>query len=252
MIHRASLAFFNLFSLFFVFHKSGLCNLSSNLHFDAFSGSLSQPCLSFFHVSYSSTFSFPPSPLPPYCPPQMPPCPRSFPRLLHALKLSLCPLWFFGNNNATWDVGTEVGCISGGLSDRAFELSCTINPVGGGCNRPQVCCAAHTEVNTQPAGTELMQSWRRKVLLRQQTPQGTSSACTRYWGQNSQFPPHSCSIMPQRGSPGSLHPIAPVQPHQHKQQRWNTRRNMPSQKVSKIRRLLIKSCLQIKPELKAK
>ena len=44
--------------------------------------------------------------------------------LLHmpALNLSLCPLWFFGNN-ATWDVGTEVGWLSAGLSDRAFELS---------------------------------------------------------------------------------------------------------------------------------
>lgn len=76
---------FRWFFFFFVFHKSGLCNLISNLHSNASSAALSQPCLSFFHVSHFSTFSFPPSsPLPPCCPPQMPPCPCSFPRPLHA------------------------------------------------------------------------------------------------------------------------------------------------------------------------
>lgn len=80
-----------------------------------------------------------------------------------------------------------------------------------------------------------MQTWRRRVLLWQQTTQGTSTACVRCSGKNYQCPPCSCSIMT-RGSPSSLPSIAHVQLHRNEQRRWNAHGNMASQRASKIRR----------------
>lgn len=203
MIHGASLAFFNIFSLFFVFNKSGLCNLSSNLHFNDLSGFLSQLCLSFFSFMslILSCFLFHHL----LChPTALPKClhlrvlspdlwmPMGASHLSHhllhppALNLSPSPHWFLGNNS-TWDVGAEVGCINGGLSDRAFELSFTINLVAGSCNKPQVCCALHAEGNVQPVATEMMQIWRRKVLPWQQTPRALHPPVQGVWAKIPSF-----------------------------------------------------------------
>lgn len=192
------------------------------------------PCLAidtslFYHVSYSSTFSFLPSPLPPYCPSQMPPCPPSFHRplcvhmhlsslLLHMSALNLFPLSsliFWEKDHLVWRHWGRFHKSCTTWQSLWGKPRCTADPVGVGCNRPLVCCAQLRGGNVQPAATELRQTWRRKVLVWQKIPHGTTPECMTCLGQNHfEFTPRPCNIMtfPQRGTPNALHPTAPVQP----------------------------------------
>lgn len=175
MVHGAFLASFDLFSLFFVFHKSGLCNLSSNLHFDDFLA----PCHSYLYLPFLPRLPFlhflsyhllwHPIALP-KCLLVHPLFPDSsmstgaspLSHLLpHMPALNLFPpssLVFWKQGHLVWRHWGSLhkSCIT--CQSMWDKLRCTTDPVDVGCNRPQVCCAQHKGGNVQPVAAELRQT----------------------------------------------------------------------------------------------
>lgn len=155
-----------------------------------------------------------------------------------ALNLSLRPLWFF------WKLH-HLGCWRWSRLPKQWficqsiwaEMRCTINPVGEGYNRPPgLLCSAHR--GRRAACCHWINANLEEKCAAPATNPPPRALHLPVGGVQAKIPrflPILVASCHRRAAPVPF-PIAPMQPHRQEQRSWNTRGNMPSQWVGKIKR----------------